>query len=60
VLSLVIGGQQPYAIDPDGPLVRVVTEGLVAKGEFSDDRKYGTERVSSCGRMIHNEGDSTR
>lgn len=28
VLSLVIGGQQPYAIDPEGPLVRTVTEGL--------------------------------
>jgi pimeloyl-ACP methyl ester carboxylesterase len=30
VLSLVLGGQQPYAIDPDGPLARVVTEALVA------------------------------
>jgi pimeloyl-ACP methyl ester carboxylesterase len=29
VLSLVIGGQQPYAW-PDSPLTRVVTEGLVA------------------------------
>jgi pimeloyl-ACP methyl ester carboxylesterase len=28
VLSLVIGGQQPYFIDPDGPLIRVVTEAL--------------------------------
>src|ERR687893_2825040 len=28
VLSLVIGGQQPYAIDPDGPLARAVTETL--------------------------------
>ncbi len=28
VLSLVIGGQQPYAIDPNGPLVRTVTEAL--------------------------------
>jgi pimeloyl-ACP methyl ester carboxylesterase len=28
VLSLVIGGQQPYAIDPTGPLARVVTETL--------------------------------
>src|SRR5512133_1161223 len=26
VLSLVIGGQQPYAIDPDGPLAHAVTE----------------------------------
>jgi len=25
VLSLVAGGQQPYAIDPDGPLARVVS-----------------------------------
>ena len=29
-LALVLGGQQPYAIDPEGPLVRVVTEGLHA------------------------------
>jgi pimeloyl-ACP methyl ester carboxylesterase len=28
VLSLVIGGQQPYAIDPDGPLAHAVTETL--------------------------------
>jgi pimeloyl-ACP methyl ester carboxylesterase len=28
VLSLVIGGQQPYAIDPDGPLARAATESL--------------------------------
>ena len=28
VLSLVLGGQQPYAIDPDGPLARVVTDSL--------------------------------
>jgi pimeloyl-ACP methyl ester carboxylesterase len=26
VLSLVIGGQQPYAIDPEGPLARAATE----------------------------------
>ena len=25
VLSLVAGGQQPYAIDPDGPLARVIS-----------------------------------
>jgi pimeloyl-ACP methyl ester carboxylesterase len=30
VLSLVIGGQQPYAIDPDGPLARAVTEALAS------------------------------
>lgn len=30
VQSLVIGGQHPYAIDPDGPLARVVTESLRA------------------------------
>ena len=28
VLSLVIGGQQPYAIDPEGPLAHAVTEAL--------------------------------
>ena len=28
VLSLVIGGQQPYAIDPNGPIARAVTETL--------------------------------
>jgi pimeloyl-ACP methyl ester carboxylesterase len=33
VLSLVIGGQQPYAIDPGGPLARVVTESLAASRE---------------------------
>jgi pimeloyl-ACP methyl ester carboxylesterase len=30
VLSLVIGGQQPYAIDPDGPLAHAATETLAA------------------------------
>ena len=30
VLSLVIGGQQPYAINPQGPLARVVKEGVAA------------------------------
>lgn len=30
VLSLVIGGQQPYAMDPSGPLARVVIEGVAA------------------------------
>jgi pimeloyl-ACP methyl ester carboxylesterase len=30
VLSLVIGGQQPYAIDPNGPLTSVVVEGVAA------------------------------
>lgn len=30
VLSLVIGGQQPYAIDPEGPLARMVTRTLLA------------------------------
>lgn len=30
VLSLVMGGQQPYAIDPNGPLARVVTDSLSA------------------------------
>lgn len=30
VLSLVIGGQQPYAIDPEGPLTRAVGEGIRA------------------------------
>lgn len=31
--SLVIVGQQPYAIDPDGPLTRVVGEALAASRE---------------------------
>lgn len=30
VLSLVVGGQQPYAIDREGPLFRVVAESLLA------------------------------
>ena len=33
VRSLVIVGQQPYAIDPDGPLVRVVSDALEASRE---------------------------
>jgi pimeloyl-ACP methyl ester carboxylesterase len=33
VCSLVIIGQQPYAIDPDGPLARVVGEALEASAE---------------------------
>ena len=33
VRSLVIIGQQPYAIDPDGPLARVVGEALAASQE---------------------------
>jgi pimeloyl-ACP methyl ester carboxylesterase len=34
VRSLVIFGQQPYAIDPDGPLARVVGEALAASKEL--------------------------
>ena len=36
VLSLVVGGQQPYAIDPDGPLAHAVTETL------AESRREGT------------------
>ena len=36
VLSLVIGGQQPYAIDPDGPLAHAVTQTL------AESRREGT------------------
>lgn len=36
VLSLVIGGQQPYAIDPEGPLAHAVTETL------AESRKEGS------------------
>ena len=36
VLSLVIGGQQPYAIDPDGPLAHAATETL------AESRKEGS------------------
>jgi pimeloyl-ACP methyl ester carboxylesterase len=36
VLSLVLGGQQPYAINPDGPLARVITESL------AESRREGT------------------
>jgi pimeloyl-ACP methyl ester carboxylesterase len=36
VLSLVIGGQQPYAVRPDGPLARVIPGALAAsRGEGS-------------------------
>lgn len=34
VRSLVVFGQQPYAIDPDGPLARVVGEALSASREW--------------------------
>jgi pimeloyl-ACP methyl ester carboxylesterase len=30
VLSLVVGGQHPYAIDPDGPLARIIPGALAA------------------------------
>ena len=33
IRSLVIIGQQPYAIDPEGPLTRMVGEALAASGE---------------------------
>ena len=33
IRSLVTIGQQPYAIDPDGPLARVVGEALAASTE---------------------------
>ena len=33
VLSLVLGGQQPYAMDPAGPLVKAVTKALAASRE---------------------------
>jgi pimeloyl-ACP methyl ester carboxylesterase len=33
IRSIVTIGQQPYAIDPDGPLARVVAEGLTASKE---------------------------
>jgi pimeloyl-ACP methyl ester carboxylesterase len=36
VLSLVIGGQQPYAMDPNGPLVAAVTDAV------AESRKEGT------------------
>ena len=36
VLSLVLGGQQPYAIDPNGPLARVIPESL------AESRREGT------------------
>lgn len=36
VLSLVLGGQQPYAINPDGPLARIITVTL------AESRREGT------------------
>lgn len=33
VLSLVIGGQQPYAVDPNTPVARAITEGATAAQE---------------------------
>jgi pimeloyl-ACP methyl ester carboxylesterase len=36
VLSLLLGGQQPYAMDPDTPLARLITEAL------AESRREGT------------------
>lgn len=38
VLSLVIMGQQPYAMNPDGPLARVVSEALAGSDEGAMER----------------------
>ena len=40
VLSLVLGGQQPYAIDPEGPLVKAVTAALAASRENGSVRPF--------------------
>ena len=40
VLSLVLGGQQPYAMDPEGPLVKAVTTALAASREQGSVRPF--------------------
>ena len=52
VLSLVMGGQQPYAIDPDGPLARVVTESLTASRETGSLEPFVEALEASTGDRI--------
>jgi hypothetical protein len=43
VLSLVIGGQQPYQMDPDTALRRLITESLAASRAFTRTRLEALE-----------------
>jgi pimeloyl-ACP methyl ester carboxylesterase len=52
VLSLVFGGQQPYAIDPGGPLARTVTEALAeSRREGSLEPFVGALEAFAGGRV---------
>jgi pimeloyl-ACP methyl ester carboxylesterase len=55
VLSLVIGGQQPYAIDPDGPLARIVTESLAASRERRSLEPFVEALEASMGDRISDD-----
>jgi len=63
VLSLVIGGQQPYAMDPGGPLVRAVTAGLEAACEQGIEafvaalEEFSGIRFPEAQRRLHLEND---
>ena len=52
VMSLVMGGKQPYAIDPDGPLARVVTESLTASRETGSLEPFVEALEASTGDRI--------
>jgi pimeloyl-ACP methyl ester carboxylesterase len=55
VLSLVIGGQQPYAIDPEGPLAAVVTESLAASRTSGSLEPFVEALERSMGRRVPDE-----
>ena len=49
VHSLVVVGQQPYAIEPEGPLTRMVGEALAASGSGASRRSSRPSRRSPVG-----------
>jgi pimeloyl-ACP methyl ester carboxylesterase len=63
VLSLVTGGQQPYAMDPDGPLVRAATAGLEAACERGIEafvaalEQFSGVRFPEVQRRLHLDND---
>jgi pimeloyl-ACP methyl ester carboxylesterase len=64
VLSLVIGGQQPYAIGPNGPLARVVIEGVKASQKEGIEafvkalEKFSGVRIPEAQRVKYLENDA--
>jgi pimeloyl-ACP methyl ester carboxylesterase len=63
VLSLVVGGQQPYAMDPGGPLVLAVTAGLAAACERGIEafvaalEQFSGIRFPEAQRRLHLQND---